>query len=163
MRKPARKHQYTSTTWYGLPVEIVVSSENLHKVSVPGLVILHPGLVNLIVRQGLPLETRLELTALHEMGHLQTLPVPLLHLLLLFWPRIGHSPYSRWLRILMGVLTHQVLWEVAAESFVVWIDRRALQAKRPARYKALYVVFWAGMAVFAFLSTLLIMKREKGD
>jgi len=78
--KSTREHQSITTTWYGLPVEIVISSDNLHRVTAPGLAIPHPCVVNLIARQGLPSKLHLALTARHELGHLQTLPVPLLHL-----------------------------------------------------------------------------------
>lgn len=151
---------YKTNTWYGLPVEIAVSSGNLHRVSVLGLTLPHPGVVNLIARQGLPLETRLELTALHELGHLQTLPTPVLHLLLLLWPRRRRRVGSRWLRRFLVLLTHQALWEVAAEGYVVAIDRRAWQAPRPKTARALYAGLWAAMIGLSISGTLFLLRRE---
>jgi hypothetical protein len=147
-------------TWYGLPVEIAVSSDNLHRVAVPGLAVPHPGLVNLIVRQGLPGDVRLELTARHELGHLQTLPVPLLHLALLLWPRRGPPSGSRVVRWLVALLTHQAVWEVAAEAYVVATDRRAIQAPRPMWARTLYAGFWSGMSALAAAGTLFLLRRR---
>ena len=149
-----------TTTWYNLPVEITVSSANVHRVAVPGLVIPHPGLVNLIVRQGLPNDVRLELTARHELGHLQTLPVPLLHLALLLWPRRGRPAGSWLVRSLVALLTHQAAWEVAAEGYVVVTDRRALHAPRPKWARLLYALFWGGMSALAESTTLFLLRRQ---
>ncbi len=160
-KEPIRAYQRQEETWYHLPAEIRVTEAHLHRVRVAGVSLPHPGLVNWIVRRGLPLQTRLELTALHEFGHLQTLPVPLLHVVILAWPRRGHSPYPLWSRLLVGLFSHQVAWEVAAESYVAARDARAYRAARPPRDKALYVLFWSGMAFFSLLSTWFILKREE--
>ncbi len=99
-------HQ-TTRTWYGVPVDITVSSDHWHRVVVPGLALPHPGLVNLFARWGLPADERLVLTYRHELGHLQTLPVPLVHLFLILWPRRGRRGGSCWLRALVGLVAHQ--------------------------------------------------------
>jgi hypothetical protein len=138
-------------TWYGLLVKITVTESNFHRVAVPGLVLPHPGMVNLIVRQGLPLDLRLALTSRHELGHLQTLPVPLLHLLLILWPRRGKPHGTFWLRNLVALLTHQALWEVAAEGYVVATDRRAYRVPRPSLARVICSDFWAGMAAISFI------------
>ena len=148
-------------SWYGLPVEIKVSSNNLHLVKVAGFPLPHPGLVNIISRQGLPTQTRLELTAQHEFGHLQTLPLALLHLLLLLWPRQGEPYVSRRMRALIILITHQVFWEVVSESYTASTNRRAYQAPRPTRARQLYAIFWAGMAVFSFLGTIFLISTNK--
>lgn len=148
-------------TWYGLLVEITVTESNFHWVAVPGLTIPHPGVVNLIARQGLPLNIRLALTSRHELGHLQTLPVPLLHLLLLLWPGRGSPHGTFWLRSLVALLTHQALWEVAAEGYVVATDRRAYREPRPSLTGVIYAMFWAGMAAISFIGTLFLLHREQ--
>jgi hypothetical protein len=157
----SRLHLRTAT-WYGLPVEVTVSSDNLHNVAVPGLAVPHPGLVNLIVRQGLLEEIRLELTARHELGHLQTLPIPLLHFLLLLWPRQGRLMAPRFIRWLVALLTHQAVWELAAEGYVVASDRRAVQMTRPAWARALYAAFWGGMAGLAILGSIFLLRSRHG-
>ncbi len=157
---PVRSYQRQKTTWYHLPAEIQVTENHIHHVRLPGVFLPHPGLVNWIVRRGLSVQTRLELTALHEFGHLQTLPVPLLHVLLMIWPRRGRSPYSSRLRLLVGLLSHQLAWEVAAESYVVAHDPRTYRAPRPRRDKALYALFWSSMALLSLLSTWFVLKRE---
>jgi hypothetical protein len=157
----SQKIHRKTKSWYGLPVEINVSSNNLHLVKVAGLPLPHPGIVNVIARRGLPTQTRLELTAQHEFGHLQTLPLALLHLLLLLWPRQGEPYGSRRLRTLIILLTHQVFWEVVSESYVAFTDRRAFRAPRPTRTRQLYAVFGASMAVFSLLGTIFLIRNNK--
>lgn len=84
-------------TWYGLPVEISVSSGNWHRVKVSKVSLPHPGLVNFLSCWELPVKERLELTYRHELGHLQMLPVPLAHFFFILWPRPGRRPGPRWL------------------------------------------------------------------
>jgi len=157
---PVRSLHRQETTWYHIPVEIHVTENHIHRVRLPDVSLPHLGVVNWIVRRGLPLQTRLELTALHEFGHLQTLPVPLLHVLLMLWPRRRHSPYpSRW-RLLVGLFSHQIIWEIAAECFVTAQDRRTYRTPRPRGDIALYALFWSSMALFSLLSTWFILKRE---
>ncbi len=148
-------------TWYGLPAEILVTETHVHRVQIPGVTLPHPGLVNWIVRRGLSVPDRLELTALHEFGHLQTLPVPLLHLAALLWPRRGESPYPRWLRFLAGLLSHQAAWEMAAEGYVAARDARAVRVPRPRQDQVLYALFWGGMALFSLWSTWFVLKRKE--
>ncbi len=151
---------FSTNTWYGLPVNITVSSNNLHRVTVPGLALPHPGLVNIISRWGLPTEIRLALTSYHELGHLQTLPVPALHMLLLLWPRKGHLVGPNIWRWLVAILTHQVVWELAAECYVVATDRRAVKDYRTPMARGLYYSFWSGMAALAVSGTLFLLKRN---
>lgn len=149
----------TAKTWYGIPVEIIVSSNNLHKVSVPGVTIPHPGLVNMIVRQGYPVDIRLALTARHEFGHLQTIPIPLLHLSLLLWLRQGQPSGSRWLRLLVELLTHQAVWEVTAEGYAVATDKQVFQTHRSQLSRILYTGFWGIMAAVSIFGTIFLLRR----
>jgi hypothetical protein len=153
----------SNKTWYGLPVDITVSSSNLHRVSVLGLAFPHPGLVNMVSRLGLPIETRLALTAQHELGHLQTLPIPLVHLLILLWPRKGRPVGPRWRRFLVFLLTQQAVWEIAAESYVAVTDHQNIQSKRYKLARYLYAGFWGGMTILAFLGTRFLLQRDGWD
>lgn len=153
---------WETRTWYGLPVRVLVSSSNLHRVWANGVVLPHFGLVNLFARQGLPTRVRLELTARHELGHLQTLPVPLLHLLALFLarPTKKGSPWARWL--LIGI-AHQAVWEIAAESYVLATDSRARAYPRPSWARWVYRLFWALMALLAVLPTYWLVRHRPTD
>ena len=151
---------FSTKTWYGLPVYISVSSNNLHRITVPGLTIPHPGLVNLVSRWGQPVESRLALTSRHELGHLQTLPVPALHLLLLLWPRKGRPAGSKIFRWLIFILTHQVVWKLAAECYVVATDRQAVKDYRTPLTRGLYYGFWSSMAALAVSGTRFLLRRK---
>jgi len=145
--------------WYGVPVDITVSSDHWHRVVVPGLALPHPGLVNLFARWGLPADERLALTYRHELGHLQTLPVPLVHLLLILWTRRGRRGGSRWLRALVGLLAHQAVWELAAESYVVTTTRYGRSRSRSTVGRTIYALLWSGMAFLAAAGTAFLIHR----
>lgn len=156
---PIGSYQRQETTWYHLPAKITVTENHIHMVRLPGLILPHPGVVNWIVRSGLPLQTRLELTALHEFGHLQTLPVLFLHLLLLlFWSHQRQSWKRHWMQFWIGLLAHQVVWEIAAEGYLVLTDWRAYRSPRKIRFQVLYGLFWTGMIVVSILSTLFFIR-----
>ena len=147
-------------TWYGVDVDIAVTKANFHLVRFLKIPLPHPGVVNWFSRQGLDVDTRLSLTARHEFGHLQMLPIPLVHLIFLLLPRKGKPYVAGWPRLLLLVITHQTFWEVAAETYVVTTDRRALMAPRPRWASALYGFFWAGVTLFTLFGTLLLLKRD---
>ncbi len=158
-QEPLEYMEWRTRTWYGLPVRVVVSSSNVHRVWGDGIQVPHVGLVNLISRQGLPRNVRLELTARHELGHLQTLPVPLVHALLLWRGYRGKHIPKRWFWPL-ALVAHQAIWEVAAESYVVATDPRAVRHPRPAWARRLYGFFWFIMALLAVGLTWLLASGE---
>ena len=149
----------TAKTWYGLPVDIAVSGSNWHRVMMPGIALPHFGLVNLIARRGLPLDERLALTWRHEFGHLQTLPVPLAHLLLILWPRRGRSKGSRWLRVLVGLVAHQAVWELAAEGYVAFHSMREHNHPYSTACRHVYAGWWSAIGLLAVAGTAFLMGR----
>lgn len=159
--KTPRVLNCSTQTWYGLPVDVTVSSNHLHQVIVSGLALPHPGLVNMISRWGLPIDLRLELTSRHELGHLQTLPVPVLHLLLIFWPRREGPSGPLWLRVLAGLLTHQIVWELAAECYVLATDKRTYKTPRSLPARMLYAGFWSTMVAGSIMGTLFLLRRQE--
>ena len=148
-------------TWYGVDVDITVTNANFHLVKFLHIPLPHPGVVNWFSRQGLDDETRLSLTARHELGHLQMLPIPLIHLIFLLLPRTGKPRVRGWPRVLLLFLTHHALWEVAAETYVVITDRRAVTAPRPRWASLLYGLFWGSVGGFSLIGTLLLLKRDQ--
>ncbi len=117
--------------------------------------------INLFVRWGLPADERLALTYRHELGHLQTLPVPLVHLFLILWPRRGRRGGSCWLRAVVGLVAHQAVWELAAESYIVVVSSRHDRSRSRSRTgRAIYVILWSGMAFLAAAGTAFLMLRR---
>ncbi len=55
-------------TWYGLPARVVLSDDDLCDIALLGIPLLHPSLINLALRRGLPAEMRRRLFFLHELG-----------------------------------------------------------------------------------------------
>ncbi|MFQ5433580.1 MAG: hypothetical protein ACE5FD_01775 [Anaerolineae bacterium] len=109
------------SSWYGLPAEIVVENNLWHLVKVGGVALNHPPLVNLWLRWGLPRQDRLTLSFWHEFGHLQTLPVVVVHGLWLWkngrWRGRGRFGFVRGFIIAWTV--HQAVWELASEFYVL--------------------------------------------
>lgn len=75
----------------------------------------HPQLVNMLLRVGLSREDSLHLQVLHELGHLQSLPIMVLAgvFLLLVSPPL-----------LPSVFGFLALWEVLSESYVIYREGR---------------------------------------
>ena len=151
---------HTKKTWYGVPVDISVSVDHWHRVVLRGLAFPHFGLVNLFARWGLPKEDRLALTYRHEIGHLQTFPVPLAHLLLLLWSRRGHRKGSRCLRVLVGLVAHQAVWELSAEGYLAFHSRREQNRPYSTHYRLLYAVLWSVTAFLAAAGSAFLIQRN---
>lgn len=143
-------------SWYGLPAEIGVENNLWHLVRVGGVALNHPPLVNLTLRRGQPRQERLYLSFLHEFGHLQTLPVAVLHVIwLLINGRWRGRGFWEALTALGGaVVAHQAVWELASESYVVLKSREEygrIYRKFPNRIGQ--AAFWGGMGVTAVCLT----------
>ncbi len=106
-------------SWYGLIGSIQVEQELWHLVKVGGISLPHPPLINLVLRQRQTHHDRLRLSFLHEFGHLQTLPLALLHLLWLIavWLTAGRRHRGRG-----GALTGAVLGACSRTSSLVGSD-----------------------------------------
>ena len=151
-------------SWYGLPAEIAVEDNLWHLVRVGGVALNHPPLVNLLLRRGQPRQERLHLSFLHEFGHLQTLPVTVIHVLWLLvkgrWRERGF--WETLTAVLATFVAHQASWELASELYVLVKAGQAygrIYRKFPNRIGR--SVFWGGMGITAvFLSKW--VKKERG-
>ena len=137
-------------SWYGLSGTISVENELWHLVKVGRVSLPHPPLVNLVLRRGQPRADRLHLSYLHEFGHLQTLPLAVLHLLLLIW--LGRWQFAnpgrfKWLIAL--VVAHQASWELFSETYVIAHEGPAYQAVYQRSPNRLALLFWIGMGGLA--------------
>ena len=143
--------------WYGLPGEIVIESDYWHLVKVGPLPLPHPPVVNFFIRRGLSPRDRLYLSYLHELGHLQTLPVALLYALWLWRGRRGGPRASSWwrrlARLALGVAAHEAAWELAAEAYVVAKTGRTYRRLYRERPNPLLALFWGGMAALVLAGT----------
>ena len=99
-------------TWYGL--SLTLRFYGAHWASV-GPLPPHPQLVNMILRIGLSKKDSVHLQILHELGHLQTLPLIVLAGATMYW---FSSPLFTSLAVLF------VLWEVLSESYVIFREGR---------------------------------------
>ncbi len=150
-------------TWYGLPGEIVIEGDYWHLVRVGPFPLPHPPLVNLFIRRGLPQEERYRLGYWHGLGHLQTLPLAVAHVLWLW----RHGPASRprplgkrLVRLAAALLVHQAAWELAAESYVAGRAGRSYRRLYRRPPNPFLLLFWAGMAGITLLGTLLLGRRR---
>lgn len=144
----------TILTWYGLPARILPSRDGLCDVALLGVSLPHPSLINLTTRLGLPERLKARFFLLHEFGHLQTLPLVGLPLLLLH-----RHPVARRKTILLKLLALQAFWELFSEGYVVLKTGRAyLAAWRASRNPAI-LIFWPMMLL---LATLPFRSRSSG-
>jgi len=153
-------------SWYGLSADIIVEHGLWHLVRIGRISLYHPPVVNLILRRGQPRADRLHLSFLHEFGHLQTLPAPIAHILLLVtavrWR--GRGVWGTLVAVLAAIVAHQALWELTSESYVM--------VKAGPEYDRIYrehpnpvgqVAFWSSMAALAIFLSGWLMHRENGD
>ena len=130
-------------SWYGLNGEVRADGGDTCDVAVEGRKLPHPSLVNLFLRQALPEDTRLQLGAWHEAGHLETLPLAGLVGLALAASsaRRPHRLVPRLLASLVGTVAG---WELASEAYVVarvgWSTYRQAYASAHSRL----ALFWLG-------------------
>ena len=145
-------HTQHVRSWYGLTAEIAVENNLWHLVRVGSVALHHPPIVNLILRRGQPRRERLYLSFLHEFGHLQTLPVAIIHgiwlLTVISWRG------RRWretLALLTGMaVAHEAVWELLSEMYVV--------LKAGTKYHRIYhehpnrvgqIAFWSSMRLLS--------------
>ena len=103
-------------TWFGLKGTVIINDGLFHRSGFGKIVILHPGAVNWFLRQRLSKPDRQKLTYQHEWSHLQTMPIFLIYLMLLF---ARHGESINWLVILSIFIVSQALWEIVSELFVI--------------------------------------------
>jgi hypothetical protein len=134
--------------WYGLAGEIDVEGPRWHVVRVAGAPLGHPPLVNLLLRRGLAADERARLSGLHELGHLQTLPLALAHGLALFWMGVRrHWARGRWVaRLTATLVAHQAAWEFASEAYVVAREGGAYRERYRTRPNRCVPLFWVATA-----------------
>jgi hypothetical protein len=99
-------------TWYGLT--LTLRFYGTHWASV-GPMPPHPQLVNMILRIGLSKEDSMHLQILHELGHLQSLPLMVLAAIL---PVLSSAP------VLPSAVGLFVLWEILSEAYVILKEGR---------------------------------------
>lgn len=153
-------------SWYGLPGEIEVENELWHLVTIGGVQLNHPPIVNVILRRGLAREDRRRLSYLHEYGHFQTLPLAAAHVLLVLWAgRPQQRPRLGWLLWLTGLaVAHQAVWELAAESYTVLHAGAAYCQTYRRTPNRLVPVFWGVMSGLGFgLSARLLAHRSSAQ
>jgi len=151
--------------WYGLPGEIVVEEGGWHLVSIAGIPLPHPPLVNRFIRRGLSRSERLRYSYLHEFGHLQTLPLALLHaggLALLERRRRSRGGAGRRARVVALVGAHEALWELASEAYVAvqaGAEYRGAYRRNPFRWRL--PVFWSVMGALAVGGTVVLLRGRR--
>jgi hypothetical protein len=118
----------------------------------------HPSLINLALRWGVPDETRLRLFFLHEVGHLQTLPLLLVPLLLL-----RRKQQTCRGSLLLNILGVEAFWELTSETYVVWRARDEYSAAWKDSRNPAMLLFWPLMLILAALPFLTVPGRPQGE
>lgn len=106
-------------TWFGADAAVEVELGNRHRAGYGNLLVRHPGLINRLLRRGVPLDDAKTLELEHEFGHLQSLPLALgygamLHTVIFLLRSLGA------LDIFVALLSTYAAWEICAELYVMW-------------------------------------------
>ena len=151
-------------SWYGLPAELDVGRV-WHWVKAGGVPLLHPGLVDLHLRRGLPRREGAQLNYWHELGHLETLPLAVLHAFALWSTgrRRKDTPLS--LRLIIGLLAWLAGWELFAEFYTMGRAgpeyARLYRRAHPPLPLALF--FWVGMGALAIIGSAWMLGGRRAE
>lgn len=130
-------------TWYGLDVVAEVEPGCWHRAGFGRLVIPHPPVVNWLLRYGLSPQTNRHLSILHEIGHLQMLPLELLYAAILFSVSISNG-HTKFYEVILTLMSFFAIWEMFAESYTIKRNTNYYGV----RYKDVSLIprilFWAG-------------------
>lgn len=138
-------------SWYGLEAEIDVEKDVWHHVKVGKLPLNHPPFVNLVLRHGLPDKDRQRLSWLHEFGHFQTMPLSIIHTVILY--RVSPKPRSFLRKAIWWIaiaVAHQAFWEIVSETYVVANERQAYLRIYRRKSNLLMPLFWGVMSGLNF-------------
>lgn len=106
-------------TWYGANVVAEIKLGSLHRAGFSRAILPHPPVVNWLLRQSLPNRAKCQLSALHEIGHLQALPFELLYSLLLLGIFILNDTRITVWSVLVIVAGSFAAWEISAEIYTI--------------------------------------------
>ena len=135
-------------TWYGLTAVVEIHDRSFHRAGFGKLLIPHPPAVNWLLRFGLPNKPYLELSAIHEFGHLQLLPfIAVYSLAAVAWVLAAHK------ESLVGIVALLVgihaTWEILAELYA----RLRTGPLYPLSYKGITIIpriiFWSVMTAIS--------------
>ncbi len=106
-------------TWYGVNVVAEIEIGNLHRAGFRRFILPHPPVVNWLLRQKLSSHAKCQLSALHEIGHLQALPFEILYTALLLGAFIVSDKNSSVWIVLAIVAGSFAAWEISAEIYTI--------------------------------------------
>ena len=108
-------------TWYGMGGTVIIGPGFLHRTGLGWFLIPHPPLVNWLLRQGLPINSRNALRIVHEFGHLQSAPLALLYTAANYTAIIIANRANLSNLILVFISTHAA-WEIMSEIITIMSD-----------------------------------------
>ncbi|MFV2056585.1 MAG: hypothetical protein ACC707_08965 [Thiohalomonadales bacterium] len=143
-------------TWFGLIAVADVRPGHWHRAGYGDMLITHPPVVNLLLRRGLPREHYQTLSALHEIGHLQMLPLELLYAALLYGLLFVYGQPSI-LTLILVFISCFAAWEMFAESHVI---RHSV--KRYGHYYTAIsvlprVIFWGTTTILQVMGWMIVL------
>lgn len=144
MRQNAQHEIYTlkERTWFGAQAVVEIRSAGLHRAGYGRLLLPHPPLINGLLRYGLAQGARRRLGAIHELGHLQALPLEMVYGVIAFSVTIarGHDSLPALITVLAGCFA---AWEMLAEAYTMGHEaalyRRAYRSVSPLPR----ILFWS--------------------
>lgn len=126
---------------------------------VEGVAFPHPSLVNRFLRRGLSNETRLNLGAQHEAGHVQTLPFAVLFAFALLLA-VTRRPPRPWWKLGAALLGANAFWELLSETYVVANVGEEYRRAYPHPTTNL-AAFWVGMVTLVGVTQWLVLRQPR--
>jgi len=137
---------FRKRTWFGILVAVDIGGGFWHRAGIGSVLIPHPPLINWLLRLGLKKEDEQRLSIIHEFGHLQTLPLFLLYLIVYASLMVHFGGHSL-LQWAAGGISLFAFWEIISELYTVY--------NSGSLYKLYYanvpsfprVLFWTAMTI----------------
>ena len=148
------KHSGSETryrrVWFGANARVTIGPGFLHWPGLGGFAIPHPPLANWVLRIGLPVHQRVNMSFAHEFAHFQTAPVLFVYVLVVFVLAYvkGRAGMKE---ILLLLVTGQAAWELLSEGLLVFENSEAYSASYEGFTRFPRIIFWttAGMLTVA--------------
>lgn len=152
-QKEKNKKTRTRRTWYGVMATVSIGPGFWHEAGLGSLIIPHPPLVNLLLRQGLSEEARIKLAFAHEFGHLQSAPLYLAYTaLLVLWKFVcssGNLP-----EIFFLLISAHATWEIGAEILAKAADYQQYREYYESVTLIPRLIFWISTITLTMLGWL---------
>ena len=136
---------------------VIIGPGFLHRTGLGWFLIPHPPLVNWLLRQGLPKNSRNALRVTHEFGHLQSAPLAVLYTALNYAAIIAANRANLSNLILVFISTHAA-WEIMSEILTIMSDAQFYHKCYEKVSIIPRAIFWFSAIVLTLLGWIILLR-----